>query len=381
MRRSEERILTTHTGSLPRPAELIPPLLERERGAAVDPERFEALVRQAVQECVRQQLANGIDIVSDGEMSKPSYVAYAKDRLTGFGGEGTIGLAADLADFPEYTATLRRHGLATAGAPRPACNGPVRYCGEAELARDIQNFQAALASAGAVEGFLTAAAPGVIAVFLPNQYYPSHEAYIWALAEAMKTEYQTIAAAGIPLQIDCPDLALSKNLQFPDLSLEEFRRVVAMHVEALNWALEGIPPENLRMHVCWGNYEGPHHKDVPLGAIVDLVLQARPRFLSIEAANPRHEHEWTVWQEVPLPEEKVLIPGVIDSTTNFVEHPELVCQRILRFARLVGRERVIAGTDCGFSTGAAGGPVVPSVTWAKLRALREGADRASALLW
>jgi 5-methyltetrahydropteroyltriglutamate--homocysteine methyltransferase len=381
MKRSTERLLTTHTGSLPRPADLIPLVLDKDRGEAVDPAQFDRLVRQAVFDIVRTQVANGIDIVSDGEMSKPSYVGYAKDRLTGFTGSGTIGVAADLADFPEYGENLRRHTLATPAAARPACAGPIAYRGHADLERDIANLLAALPESGAVDCFMTAAAPGVIAVFLPNQYYPSHEAYIWALAAAMKEEYLAIHRAGLVLQIDCPDLALGRNLQFPSVPLEEFRRIAAMHVEAMNWALADIPPERLRMHLCWGNYEGPHHRDIPLRDIIDIVLAARPNFISFEAANPRHEHEWRLWEEVALPVGKVLIPGVIDSTTNFVEHPELIAERILRFARLVGRENVIAGADCGFSTGAAGGPVVPSIAWAKFRALRDGATIASRRLW
>ena len=377
MRRSEERILTTHTGSLPRPDDLVALLYARDAGEPVDEAEFRARVRDAVAGIVRQQAAAGIAVVNDGEQGKVGYSTYVKERLTGFGDEEGRPLApADLIDFPDYAA--RRGGTTFA---RPACTGPIAYRGLDAAQEEIADFRAALAGVDAADAFLTAASPGVISLFLENRHYPDHEAYLFALADAMKVEYDAIHQAGFVLQVDCPDLAMGRHIQFAGLSLADFRRNAELHVAALNRALADIPPDRLRMHLCWGNYEGPHHRDVALRDIIDIVFTARPSAISFEGANPRHEHEWAVFEDVKLPEGKSLIPGVLDSTTNFIEHPELVAQRIVRFARLVGRENVIAGTDCGFATFAGRSAVAPSITWAKLAALAEGARLATAQLW
>ena len=376
MKQSSQRILTTHTGSLPRPNDLQQMLYAKERGEQVDQVAFETSVREAVQAVVRQQAACGIDVVNDGEMSKISYSTYVKDRLTGFEGTGLLklGRSADLADFPEYAQRVFADFSEITG---PACTGPITFKGLAEAQRDIANLKAALQGVDVTEVFMTAASPGVISRFLENQYYPSHEAYLAALVDAMKVEYDTIYQAGFILQLDCPDLTGGRNIKGTQSGLS----YLELHVEALNHALRDIPADRMRLHLCWGNYEGPHHKDTPLRDILNIVLQARPAGLSFEAANPRHDHEWKVFEEVKLPEGKVLIPGVIDSTTNFIEHPELVAQRIERFAARVGRENVIAGTDCGFATFAGFHTVDPRIAWAKLRAMADGAHIASQQLW
>ena len=374
MKRSVGSVLTTHTGSLPRPAALLELLAERGKDA---PSRaaFDAAAHQAVAEAVERQAALGIDVVSDGEQSKPSYATYVKDRLTGFDGttQSRDPVGADLADFPSFDARS-----AARAAVRPTCTGPIGWKDWGAVQQDIANFEAALEHAHVEEPFMTAASPGVIARFLYNEYYPSDEAYLYALAEVMKDEYEAIAAAGFILQVDCPDLASGRNTVFADLSLDEFRKVVALHLEVLDYAVAKIPPEQLRLHLCWGNREGPHHKDIPLRDIIDLVLAARPQGISFPGANPRHEHEWKVWEDVKLPEGKVLIPGVIDTTTNFIEHPEVVAQRIERYTAVVGRENVIASTDCGLSTFAGGSRVNEDIAWAKLGALVEGARLARA---
>lgn len=377
MKRSTERILTTHTGSLPRPDDLVTMLYARDKGELQDHAAFAARVREATAEVVRKQVECGVDVVNDGEVSKVGYSTYVKDRLSGFGGEAGPLRAADLLDFPGYA---RRVFRAT-GMQRPACTGPITYADTAALQRDIDNLKAALRDVEAAEAFMSAASPGVISLFLKNDYYPNHEAYLAALADAMRTEYEMIHQAGFLLQVDCPDLAMGRHIQFADASLAEFRKKAELHVEALNHAVAGIPPERMRLHLCWGNYEGPHHRDVPLRDIIDIVLKARPAGISFEAANPRHEHEWKVFQEFTLPADKALIPGVLDSTTNYVEHPELVAERICRFAQVVGRENVIAGTDCGFATFAGLDTVDPQIVWAKLGAMAEGARLASQLLW
>jgi len=382
MKRSTERILTTHTGSLPRPAEVQELLYVQERGEPFDQAIFEEKVCSAVQAAVRQQVAAGIDIINDGEMSKISYVTYVKHRLTGFshGDAPRRRVWADLEEFPAYAQRLWQPagGSVTSAT---ACTGPVSYVGTEVVEQDIVNLKAALQGAENADVFMTAASPGVITFFHENRYYPSHEAYVFALADAMKQEYDTISQAGLLLQVGCPDLGAGRSTLFAHAPLEEFRHWAMTNLEALNYALRDIPADRMRLHLCWGNYEGPHHHDVPLRDIIDLVLQARPAGLSFEAANPRHEHEWTMFAEVKLPEEKVLIPGILDSTTNFIEHPELAAQRIVRFASLVGRERVIAGTDCGFATFAGSSLVDPDIAWAKLHALTEGARLASQQLW
>jgi 5-methyltetrahydropteroyltriglutamate--homocysteine methyltransferase len=377
MKRSTDRILTTHTGSLPRPPDLTATLEAMDAGTLPDPEAFDARVRQAVAEVVRKQLEAGVDIVNDGEQGKVGYSTYVRYRLTGFEGRSTVRLRSDWADFPEAAA---RYG--TASGLRPACNGPIAWKDRGAVLKDIAHLQAAVSGVQPTEVFMTAASPGVIAHFLQNDYYPSREAYLARLADVMKEEYDAIYQAGFVLQVDCPDLAMGRHLAFPDLSTAEFLKIAEANIEALNHALRDIPPDRLRLHLCWGNYEGPHHRDIPLKDIIGVVLKARPQAISFEGANPRHEHEWAVFREVKLPEDKIIIPGVLDSTTNFIEHPELVAQRLVRYAQLVGRENVIAGSDCGFATFARSTPLVePEIVWAKLQAMAEGARLASAQLW
>ncbi|HSF32718.1 MAG TPA: cobalamin-independent methionine synthase II family protein [Candidatus Tectomicrobia bacterium] len=379
MKRSTSRILTTHTGSLPRSRELQELLRLREERRNFDLHSFAASVGAAVGDVVQQQIAIGLDVINDGEQGRSQYAAYVKERLTGFDGERLIRARPRLgeADFPDYVATHQ----SSASIPQPACTGPIAWKDREAIQQDIANLKAAVGARQVEEVFMTAASPGVIANFLPNEYYPTEEAYLYALAEVMKEEYQAIVQAGLLLQIDCPDLAMTRVNQFAHLTVEEFKDVVALHVAVLNSALAGLPPERMRLHLCWGNYEGPHHYDVPLRDILPQVLKARPAGLSFEGANPRHAHEWKVWQDIRLPDEKVIIPGVLDSTTNFIEHPELVAERIVRYAEVVGRERVIAGTDCGFGTSAWGRKVDGKIAWAKLQALVEGARLASAALW
>jgi 5-methyltetrahydropteroyltriglutamate--homocysteine methyltransferase len=380
MQRSVDRILTTHTGSLPRPDDLTQAMFAREEGVPVDPTALAARIRSAVAQVVRKQAEVGVDVISDGEFSKPSYATYVKDRLAGFGGASHPLQYRDLVDFPG----MARRVFGDPGRARrktPACTAPIALRdGEAARA-DVANLQAALAQVEAREAFLSAASPGVISLFFRNDHYPSHETYLFAIAEAMKHEYETVAGAGLVLQVDCPDLAMGRHIQFADLSVEEFRKMARLHLEALDYALARVPPEQARIHLCWGNYEGPHHYDVPLSDIIDLVFAARPAAVSFEAANPRHAHEWRVFESVKVPGGKVIVPGVIDSTTNFIEHPVLIADRITRYARLVGRENVIAGSDCGFGTWVGQAAVDPDIVWAKLGSLAEGARLASRELW
>ncbi len=382
MQQSTSKILTTHTGSLPRSPELQDLLHLREERRAPDPEAFNAGVRDAVADVVQRQINAGLDVINDGEQSKSQYAAYVKERLTGFEGERLIRARPRLGDdeFPEFAAQGGTH-LSSTSIPQPACTGPIAWKDWEAIHQDIANLKAAVNETQAEEVFMTAASPGVIANFLPNEHYPTEEAYLYALADVMKEEYQAIVQAGLLLQIDCPDLAMTRVTQFADLTLDAFKNVAAMHVDVLNYALDGLPPERMRLHLCWGNYEGPHHHDVPLHEIIATVLKARPAGISFEGANPRHAHEWKVWQDVTLPDDKVIIPGVLDSTTNFIEHPELVAERIVRYAVVVGRERVIAGTDCGFGTSAWGRKVDAKIAWAKLASMVEGARLASAALW
>ena len=381
MELSRDRVLTTHVGSLPRPESLRVLLVAREAGEAVDEAEIETEVEAAVDSIVQRQVALGIDAVSDGETSKISYATYVKDRYEGFGGESRLKGARDLREYLDYARYLVRIGGTIPSASGPCCIGEVRLADPAPLARDLALFAAAVEKHRPVEGFLNAASPGVVTVFLDNHHYPSHDAYLEALAGVLAAEYREIVEAGFTLQIDCPDLAMGRHLAHADLDLAQFRDLAARHVEVLNAATEGLPAEKLRLHLCWGNYEGPHHHDLPLADIVDIVYGARPMAFSIEGSNPRHEHEWVVFRDHPLPDDKVLIPGVIDSTSNFIEHPDLVAQRICRFAEVVGRERVIAGTDCGFATFAGYPNVFPDIVWAKLESLVEGARRASETLW
>ena len=380
MKRSVDGILTTHTGSLPRPADLIRMMFAREEGVPVDGAALAARIRAAVAEVVRKQAAAGITVVNDGELSKPSYATYIKDRLNGFGGTSQALQYRDLVDFPE----MARRVFGDPGRARrktPACTGPISLRDPAAAQADVDNLTAAVGSVEARDVFMSAASPGVISLFFRDDHYRNHEAYLFAIADAMRSEYETVARAGFVLQLDCPDLAMGRHIQFADLSLDEFRTMARLHLAALDHAVARIPPEQLRVHLCWGNYEGPHHYDVPLADILDLVLAARPQGISFEAANPRHAHEWRVFERVKLPPDKVIIPGVLDSTTNFIEHPELVAERIGRYARLVGREQVIAGTDCGFGTWVGQAAVDPDIVWAKLAALAEGARLASRELW
>jgi 5-methyltetrahydropteroyltriglutamate--homocysteine methyltransferase len=380
MKQSTERFLTTHTGSLPRPDDLIRTMFAKEEGVPVDGAALAARVRSAVDEVVRKQAEAGVDIVDDGEMSKPSYATYPKDRLSGFEGASHPLQYRDLVDFPG----MARRVFGDPGRARrktPACTGPITLRDARAGQLDADNLTAALGAVPGRDGFLTAASPGVISLFFHNDHYPSHEAYLFAIAEAMRTEYETVARAGLVLQVDCPDLAMGRHIQYAHLGLDDFRKKARLHIQALDHALANIPPDRIRMHLCWGNYEGPHHFDVPLADILDLVFEARPAGISFEAANPRHAHEWRVFERVKPPKGKVLIPGVIDSTTNFIEHPELVAERISRYAKLVGRENVIAGTDCGFGTWVGQAAVDPDIVWAKLTAMAEGARLASREFW
>jgi len=381
MRRSTERILTTHTGSLPRPKDLLALLREREEGRLRDEAKLHALARVAVRDVVAKQVETGLAIVNDGEQGKADYTVYVKDRLTGFDGESGPwpNPNPDTDEFPEWAEMARQ--FAPPFQKRPACTGPVAWKDWPAVERDIKNLKDAPAAAGADDVFMTSPSPGQIGRFLQNQYYRTDEEYLYTLADVMKREYEAIVAAGFLLQVDCPDLALGRHTQFAHLTLEEFRRVAAMHIEVLNHALAGIPADRVRMHVCWASTAGPHHTDVPLRDIVDVIIRAKPEALVIAGANPRHEHEWKVWKQTRLPKGKILVAGVIDSTTNFIEHPELVAERIVRYASVVGRDNVIAGVDCGFGTFAGRVQVDTNIVWHKLRSLAEGARLASAELW
>jgi 5-methyltetrahydropteroyltriglutamate--homocysteine methyltransferase len=379
MKRSTHHILTTHTGSLPRPTDLVDMVLRKEEKQPVNEDVLAMRVRSAVAEVVRRQAEVGLTVLNDGEHGKPGYSTYMKDRLTGFEGESTAAaVSGEAKDFPEYTA--RRTGRAV--PKRPACTGPIAWKNRDAVRKDIENLQAAIKEVKAEEVFMTAASPGVVPHFMKDQYYGSEEKYLYALADALKEEYDAIHRAGFVLQVDCPDLCMSRHNRFSDLSTNEFKKIAELHVAALNHALRDIPADRVRLHMCWGNYEGPHHLDIPLREIIDVALKAKASALSFEGANPRHEHEWVVFKEVRLPDGVVIIPGVIDSTTNFVEHPELVAQRIVRYADVVGRENVIAGTDCGFGTFVRAEPAIDSrIVWAKLQSLAEGAAIASKQLW
>lgn len=377
MQRSTDRILVTHVGSLPRPADLEAMLLAREKGDidAAALERLPAAIAEAVHGVVKRQADIGVDIVCDGEMSKYAYATYARERMSGLEGADQPLALSELAEFPTFAQRIRLE------IKTPACVGPIAYHGEDAVASDIANLDAALAEVQVAGAFMNASSPGIMAHYMPNQHYGSQEAYLQALAEAMKREYDAIAAAGLLLQIDCPDLALGRHFRARPLDVQDFRREVALHVEVLNHALRDIPPDRMRLHLCWGNYESPHHHDVDLADIIDLIVQARPMAILLEAANPRHAHEWTVFRDKPLPDDKVLVPGVIDTCTNYIEHPEAVAQRIERYADVVGRERVIAGTDCGFASFATLHTVDPDIAWRKLEALVQGAEIASQRLW
>jgi 5-methyltetrahydropteroyltriglutamate--homocysteine methyltransferase len=381
MLQSTDRILTTHVGSLPRPQVVVDQLFAEDQGQPVDRKAFDAIMAQAVTDVVKQQVAVGVDIVSDGEMSKISYATYIRHRLTGFEiGEMPRATPRDLDDFPEYKDRLAKMG----GTPkyhRPICCGPIKVNDLSSLHKDIANLTRAAKTAGAREAFMNAASPGVVAVFQPNKHYKSQEDYIGALADAMRHEYEAIVKAGLILQIDAPDLAMGRHIRFRDVDDNEFLRNARLQVDALNHALVNVPADRVRMHLCWGNYEGPHHHDIPLEKIVDTVLSAKPQAILFEGANPRHQHEWDVWKIAKIPDDKILVPGVIDSVTNFIEHPRLVAQRIDTYVAIVGRERVMAGTDCGFGTFAGFGAIHPPIAYAKLKSMADGAALASKRLW
>ena len=375
------RILTTHTGSLPRPDDLIRMMWAKGDGIPIDAVALSDRIAAAVRQVVDRQVEAGVSIVNDGEMSKPSYATYVKDRLHGFGGESVQDyFFADLVDYPrsaEMVATNPGRRKRTA----PACTGPVSVKDRDAITQDMANLSQAVAGSAVDGTFSSAASPGVVSLFFANEYYATDEEYLFAIAEAMRYEYETIAASGAAVQVDCPDLAMGRHSAYADMDLAQFRRRVALNIEALNHAVRDIPADRLRMHLCWGNYPGPHHRDVDLADIVDLIWTARPRTVLFEAANPRHAHEWTLFDDTKVPDDKILCPGVIEPQSNYIEHPELVAQRIERYARLVGRERLMAGVDCGFSVHVGAQGIDPDVTWGKLRALAEGATIASDRLW
>jgi 5-methyltetrahydropteroyltriglutamate--homocysteine methyltransferase len=380
VQRSRDRFLTTHAGSLPRPDDLVRMMYAKEEGVPVDPVALGARVRAAVAEVVKRQADAGVDLINDGEISKPSYATYIKDRLEGFGGTGNTFVYQDLSEFPQ----LQKRVFGDPGRSRrktPACNAPISVRDRQAPVVDADNLKSAMKEVKAVGVFMSAASPGVVSLFFRNDHYKDFESYIYAIADAMRHEYQTVAKAGFVLQIDCPDLAMGRHIQYADLGLSEFRKRAQLHVEALNHALADIPAEQLRMHLCWGNYEGPHHRDVPLADIIDIIFMAKPIAISLEAANPRHAHEWMIFEKVKLPDGKLLIPGVIESKSNFIEHPELIAQRIGRYARLVGRENVIAGSDCGYGTWVGQAAVDPDVVFAKFKAMADGAALASQQFW
>ncbi len=380
MKRSTERILTTHTGSLPRPPEVVDLLLAEEENRGAQAAELEAAVSTAIDDVVQKQVAAGIDIVNDGEQGRPDYTSHVKDRLAGYDGPSSPPIVGtNLDGFPELSEMLAI--FASPLQNRPACSGPVEWKDWPAAEGDIARAKSVLTGAGTEEAFMTSPSPGQISRFLTNLYYPSEEEYIFALADAMRREYAAIVDAGLILQLDCPDLALSRHTVFRHLSLTDFRKEIEMHVEALNHSVQDIPADRMRMHICWASTMGPHHEDVPLKDIVDIVLKGRPGAVSFPGANPRHAHEWKVWRDVDLPEDKTIIPGVIDSTSNFVEHPELIADRIVNYAGVVGRENVIAGVDCGFGTFAGRVQVDRNIVWMKLASLAEGAALASEQLW
>ncbi|MDP6436324.1 MAG: cobalamin-independent methionine synthase II family protein [Gammaproteobacteria bacterium] len=376
-----KKVLTTHVGSLPRPEILLKLMQARDDGEAVDESRLANELRTAVADVVAKQVEIGVDIVSDGEMSKPGYVSYVNERLEGFGSSWEGHIAQDLRDYRNLAIHLVKTGLVIPTGGGPCCIGPVAVRDTTALEADLANFAAALGKSGHKDAFMNSASPGVVAVFQKNEYYPSEDAYIEAVAEALRSEYEAIVTAGFALQLDSPDLAMGRHLACADMSDDEFLVVVRRNVAALNEATRNIPSDRLRMHVCWGNYPGPHHHDIPLTKILPAVLEARPRYLLLEGANPRHAHEYDLFGAIELPEDKVLVPGVIDSTSNYIEHPDLVAQRICNYADIVGRDRVMAGSDCGFSTFRGLPTVYPDITWEKLKSLVEGAKRATERLY
>ena len=380
MKHSSDRILTTHVGSLPRSQAVTEVVFAREKDGAVEPPNAARILSDAVVDVLRQQKAAGVDVVSDGEMSKISYATYIRDRITGFDGDTPREPGLDLIEFPRLLKKLADSG-ATAKYRRPRCVGPIATKSLAPLEADVENLQRAVRDSQPVEAFMNAASPGVIALFQPNDYYKTQDEYLEAVAEAMRVEYEGVVNGGVLLQIDAPDLGMGRHTMYKNRSIEEYLKLAELHVRVLNHALRNVPADRVRMHICWGNYEGPHHHDVPMELLLPVVLKAKPQALLFEAANPRHAHEWIVIRDTQLPADKILIPGVLSSTTNYIEHPLLVAERICRFADIVGRERVIAGSDCGFSTFAGFGPVDPDIVYLKLAAMAEGARIASERLW
>jgi len=380
MKTSTDRILTTHVGSLPRPAALRDLLVKKDQGQPYDQAELERATRQAVIDIVKRQAEVGVDIVDDGEMSKPGYSTYIADRLSGFAGHEPAKPRLDTGPYPNFNAAYARMTGENV-ARRAVCVGPIAWRDREPLHQDIANLKAALAQVNVTEGFMTAASPGLVPVFQTNSYYPSHEAYVEAIAACMQEEYEAIAAAGFVLQLDCPDLAMARHTSFQDLGESDFLKRAAFHVEVLNHALRNVPAEMSRIHICWGNYEGPHDHDIDFRKVAPILVKAKPQALVVEAANPRHAHEWVVWNETKLPDDKILIPGVLDTSTNYVEHPELVAERICRFVDIVGRERVIAGSDCGFGTFAGYGKLDPDISFKKLKAMADGAAIATRRLW
>jgi len=380
MKYSTQRILTTHVGSLPRPEKVTELIFAKEREENYSQLEFDETIADAVKNTVARQVDVGIDIVSDGEMSKISYATYIKERISGFEGDSPRNPPRDLQDYPSFLAKLAKTG-GTPSYKRPKCTGEIRPTNSEPLDADLKNFRDALEVVNVEEAFMNSASPGVIALFQPNEYYKNHDEYLEALAEAMRVEYEGIVAAGFLLQLDSPDLGLGRHMMFADKPDEDYQRLAGTHVDVLNHALRNIPADRVRMHVCWGNYEGPHHHDAPMSMVLPVALKANIGALLFEASNPRHAHEWTTFRDADLPDDLILIPGVIDSTTNFVEHPELVAERICCFADIVGRERVIAGTDCGFATFAGFGAVDGEIAYAKLATMAEGAKIASERLW
>jgi 5-methyltetrahydropteroyltriglutamate--homocysteine methyltransferase len=372
------KILTTHVGSLPRTQEVVDLIFARENGDTFEPQGFDQAMKQACRETVRRQSEAGIDIVSDGETSKISYATYVKDRYTGFGGDSPRNAPADLKQFPGFLKRLADDG-GTPTYARPMCISEVKSKGQDELMKDIRHLKSGMDQHGAQGGFMNAASPGVISLFLQNDFYANREAYLGALSDMMRDEYKTIVDSGLFLQLDCPDLALSRHMLFNDLSDDEFLKIAALHVEALNNSLSGIDPSRVRVHICWGNYEGPHVCDIDMAKVFSTLMSVNASYLLFETSNPRHAHEWTVFRDraSEIPEDKILVPGVIDSTTNFVEHPQLVAERIEKFVPIVGADRVLAGSDCGFGTFAGFGAVDPDIAYAKLHTLSEGAKIAS----
>lgn len=377
---SFKRFLTTHVGSLPRSQAVVDQIFARENGEPVDEATFDAIMAAAVDDVVRRQVQAGIDIVSDGEMSKISYATYIKDRYTGFDGDSPRRTPADLLDYPGFMKRLASGG-GTPSYRRPCCTGPIALKDSEPLRKDIAHVKAAAAKHGAKQVFMNAASPGVVSLFQPNQHYANDDDYLEALAHALRHEYHAIVDAGLILQLDSPDLGLGRHMMYKDLEEAAYLARIERHVEVLNLALAAIPADRVRMHVCWGNYEGPHDHDIALEKVLPIVLKAKPSQILFEAANPRHAHEWTVWRDATLPEDKILVPGLLTSTSNYVEHPELIAQRVLQFADIVGRDRVIAGTDCGFGTFAGIGKMDAEISWRKLESLVEGARRASQRLW